>query len=49
MLDKLEEAANSKQNLMPVLLEAAHCYVSLGEICGVLRKVFGEYQQSTAL
>jgi methylmalonyl-CoA mutase N-terminal domain/subunit len=42
-LEKLEKAARGTDNLMPPILEAVHAYGTLGEICGVLRKVFGEY------
>ena len=31
-------------NLMPLILEAVKTYATLGEICGVMRKVFGEYE-----
>ncbi len=31
-------------NLMPPILEAVKAYATIGEICGELRKVFGEYQ-----
>jgi len=31
-------------NLMPLILDAVRVYATLGEICGVLRKVFGEYE-----
>jgi methylmalonyl-CoA mutase N-terminal domain/subunit len=31
---------------MPVIVEAVRSYASLGEICNVLRKTFGEYQES---
>jgi methylmalonyl-CoA mutase N-terminal domain/subunit len=31
-------------NLMPFILEAAKEYATLGEICGTLRQVFGEYK-----
>ncbi len=30
---------------MPYIFEAVKAYASLGEICGVLREVFGEYKQ----
>jgi methylmalonyl-CoA mutase N-terminal domain/subunit len=43
-LSALREAAQGDQNLMPVLIEASEAYASLGEICGVLREVFGEYK-----
>ena len=31
-------------NLVPVLVEAVKTYATIGEICGVLREVFGEYR-----
>jgi len=31
--------------LMPAILEAVHTYATLGEIMGVLRRVFGEYRE----
>ena len=39
-------AGDEKTNLMPLILDAVHAYASIGEICGVLRGVFGEYQES---
>ena len=49
-LSALEEAAKDEQiNLMPFILEAVKAYGTLGEICGVLRKVFGEYEAHISL
>lgn len=48
-LEALRKAAQGDDNLMPFILEAVKSYATLGEICGVLRKVFGEYQQSVIL
>jgi methylmalonyl-CoA mutase N-terminal domain/subunit len=31
---------------MPYVLEAVNAYCTLGEICGVMRRVFGEYPAS---
>jgi len=45
VLTDLREAAQSDTNLMPLLIEAVKVYATLGEICDVLREVFGEYQQ----
>jgi methylmalonyl-CoA mutase N-terminal domain/subunit len=42
----LERAARGTENLMPYILEAVKAYATLGEICDVLRKVFGEYRPS---
>lgn len=44
-LIELEQAAKNDENLMEPVLKAVRLYASLGEICGVLRKVFGEYRQ----
>lgn len=48
-LEALRKAAGTEENLMPYILECVRCYGTLGEICGVLREVFGEYQQSVSL
>lgn len=48
-LAELKKAAQSDANLMPYILTAVKQYATLGEICGVLREVFGEYQQSVIL
>jgi methylmalonyl-CoA mutase N-terminal domain/subunit len=39
-----EAAADPSRNLMPPILDAVRAYATIGEICGVLRQVFGEYQ-----
>jgi methylmalonyl-CoA mutase, N-terminal domain len=38
------EVANGEGNLVPPALEAVRAYATVGEICDVLRGVFGEYQ-----
>lgn len=44
-LADLEKAAKDEnENLMPHILNAVRTYATLGEICGVMRKVFGEYE-----
>jgi methylmalonyl-CoA mutase N-terminal domain/subunit len=44
-LKRLKEAAqDEKVNLIPVFVENVSAYATLGEICDVLRGVFGEYQ-----
>ena len=45
-LKALEQAARGSENLMPPLLEAVKAYATLGEMMGVFRDVFGEYQPS---
>jgi methylmalonyl-CoA mutase N-terminal domain/subunit len=43
-LDRLKQAAQTSENLMPHILEAVKAYATVGEICDTLRDVFGEYQ-----
>ncbi len=45
ILAGIEKAAGTNENLMPYFIEAVKEYATLGEICDVLRKTFGEYQQ----
>ncbi|MFQ5639209.1 MAG: methylmalonyl-CoA mutase [bacterium] len=44
LLQKLQKAADSEENLMPYLVECVENYVTLGEISDTLRNVFGKYQ-----
>ena len=49
-LARLEAAARQHDApLMPLFLRAVEAYVTLGEICGLLRQIFGEYEPLTAL
>jgi len=43
-LAALGQVAEGDANLMPPILEAVRSYATLGEVCGVLRGVFGEYK-----
>ena len=47
-LDKVEAAARGTDNLMPPVLEAVKAYATLGEICDVFRKVWGQYREGGA-
>jgi methylmalonyl-CoA mutase N-terminal domain/subunit len=48
-LRNLRSVAHTTQNLMPAIIDAVRVYATLGEICGILREVFGEYQQQVML
>jgi methylmalonyl-CoA mutase N-terminal domain/subunit len=48
-LEGVRTAAQTKANLMPFFLEAVDAGATLGEICNVLRGVFGKYVASEAL
>jgi methylmalonyl-CoA mutase N-terminal domain/subunit len=43
-LEHIRETASGTGNLMPAFIEAADAGATLGEICGVLRDVFGVYR-----
>ena len=45
LLVRLEEVAASDQNTMPIFIECVENYLTLGEICDVLRRVFGEQKE----
>lgn len=48
-LARLREAAKGDENLMPAILDAVKAYATLGEICGELRAVWGEYRPPTVV
>jgi len=47
-LKRLEDVAQSKDNTMPAFLECVEAYATLGEMCDVLRKVFGTQREFLA-
>ena len=47
-LAKIEAAARGTDNMMPPVLEAVKAYATLGEICDVFRKVWGQYREGGA-
>jgi methylmalonyl-CoA mutase N-terminal domain/subunit len=48
-LAALRRAAEGSDNLMPPIIAAVKSYATLGEICGVMREVFGDYRPPTAV
>jgi methylmalonyl-CoA mutase N-terminal domain/subunit len=44
-LDRLGKAARTTENLMPPILDAVRAYATVGEMCDVLREVWGEYEE----
>jgi methylmalonyl-CoA mutase, N-terminal domain len=44
ILDQLRQVCLSSENVMPAILEAVKNYATIGEICHVMRDVFGEYR-----
>jgi methylmalonyl-CoA mutase N-terminal domain/subunit len=49
VLTKIRTAAGGSENMMPLLIEAAELYVTVGEICNVLREEWGEYHEVMTL
>jgi len=43
LLTRLEAAAKSTDSLLPLFIECVESDITLGEICGLLRKAWGEY------
>ncbi len=48
-LEGLRGAAEGADNLMPPILEAVRAYATLGEMCDVLRSVFGTYEEKAVV
>ena len=48
-LEAILKGAQGEENLMPLILDAVRHYATEGEICGVLRGVFGEYKENVVL
>ena len=44
-IEALGSAAPTDANLMPYILECVRAYATVGEMCDVLRKVFGTYEE----
>ncbi|MEE9554041.1 MAG: methylmalonyl-CoA mutase family protein [candidate division Zixibacteria bacterium] len=48
-LEELQQAAISETNIMPVIVDCVESMVTVGEICDVLRGVYGEYKENVVL
>ena len=44
-----DEARHGDVNLMPAIVAAVEAYATIGEMCGVLRRVYGEYKEPLAV
>jgi methylmalonyl-CoA mutase N-terminal domain/subunit len=43
-LEELRDAARGSENLLPPIRDALHDRASIGEVCGAMKDVFGEYR-----
>ena len=48
-LAELRVAAAGEANMMPAILDCVRAYATLGEMCDVLREVFGVYQETVVV
>tara|TARA_B100000902_G_scaffold385565_1_gene427093 strand:+ start:199 stop:1836 length:1638 start_codon:yes stop_codon:yes gene_type:complete len=48
-LNKITRACNTKDNLMPLIIDAALSYATLGEIVDSIKVVFGEWQENSII
>ena len=48
-LNKLEQAATTTENLLPRILECVEAYATVGEISNRLRRVWGEYRETSTI
>ncbi len=46
-LSRLEKAARGTENLLPFILDCCRSFATVGEISDTLRRVFGEYRESS--
>jgi methylmalonyl-CoA mutase N-terminal domain/subunit len=44
-MDRLEVCARGQENLLPPMIEAVKAYATVGEICDLLRSVWGEHRE----
>ncbi|HEM61917.1 MAG TPA: methylmalonyl-CoA mutase, partial [Chloroflexi bacterium] len=48
-LERLRQAAQGSENLMPFIMDAVRVYATVGEMTQVLKDVFGEFREPVAL
>ncbi|MBT3251051.1 MAG: methylmalonyl-CoA mutase family protein [Candidatus Marinimicrobia bacterium] len=48
-LDKLSNACKGDQNVMPLLIDAANAYATLGEMVDAMKSVFGEWTETSVI
>jgi methylmalonyl-CoA mutase N-terminal domain/subunit len=49
VLEAVRDAARGNDNLMPRFIDAVDAGATLGEVCNVLREVFGVYRAPEAI
>jgi len=49
VLNQLEQAAQTDENLLPHILASVEAYATVGEISNTLRRVWGEYRETSTI
>jgi methylmalonyl-CoA mutase N-terminal domain/subunit len=49
VLEKLQQAATTDENLLPHILECVEAFATVGEISNTLRRVWGEYRETSTV
>ncbi|MHC4223187.1 MAG: acyl-CoA mutase large subunit family protein [Planctomycetota bacterium] len=45
LLERVGAAATAGENVMPSIMDAVEAYATVGEVCGVLKEVYGTYRE----
>jgi methylmalonyl-CoA mutase N-terminal domain/subunit len=48
-IEAIKNAARSRENLMPRIVDAVEAHATVGEISDAMRTVFGEYQETVVV
>ncbi len=48
-LKNITEACSTKQNLLPLIIDAANAYASMGEIVEAMKLVFGDWEETAVI
>jgi methylmalonyl-CoA mutase N-terminal domain/subunit len=48
-MNRLRADAADGENLMPAIIAAVEAYATIGEMCNLLREVYGEYREALAV
>jgi methylmalonyl-CoA mutase N-terminal domain/subunit len=48
-LNRLEQAATTNENLLPHIIACVESYATVGEISNTLRRVWGEYRETSTI
>ena len=44
-MNRLKEVASGEENAIPAIIDCVEAYATLGEVCNILRGIFGEQEE----